>query len=116
MRAAAYSQSVWSSKTGVDAVLQTLHILSNFDISKDAVREREKDEHGHIPVDYTPWARVNDLKAKRFHFRTYENSRTRVVDLMKMNLVAKDIITISMKGDEVIQAVIPRRGVRPKST
>jgi len=29
------------------------------------------------------------------------------VDLMKMNLDAKDIVTISMKGGEVIQSITP---------
>jgi hypothetical protein len=30
-----------------------------------------------------------------------------MVDLMKMNLDANDIVSISMKGDEVIQPVHP---------
>jgi hypothetical protein len=39
--------------------------------------------------------------------RTYENSQIRMVDLMKMNLDAKDIVTISIRGDEVIKPLIP---------
>jgi len=107
VRAVAYSQSVFRSKTGDDAVLEAFHILNNFDIPKGAAREHEKDEHGNTLADYTIWTAASDLKAKRFYFRTYENSEIRVVDLTKMNLDAKNIVTISMKGDEVIKSVNP---------
>ena len=107
VRAVAFSQSVLPSATGNDAVLQAFHILNNFDIPKGAAREREKDEHGNIQADHTIWTSANDLKAKRFYFRTYENSQIRMVDLMKMNLDAKDIATISMKGEEVIKPLTP---------
>jgi choloylglycine hydrolase len=43
----------------------------------------------------------------RFYFRTYQNSQIRMVELTKMNLDAKDITTISMKGDEVIKSLTP---------
>jgi choloylglycine hydrolase len=98
---------VFQPKTGDDAVLEAFHVLNNFDIPKGAAREIEKDEHGNILADYTLWTSASDLKAKRFYFRTYENSQIRMVDLMKMNLDANDIVSISMKGDEVIQPVHP---------
>jgi len=107
VRAVAFSQSVLPSATGNDAVLQAFHILNNFDIPKGAAREREKDEHGNIQADHTIWTSANDLKTKRFYFRTYENSQIRMVDLLKMNLDAKDIATISMKGEEVIKPLTP---------
>ena len=107
VRAVAFSQSVLPSKTGIDAVLQAFHILNNFDIPKGAAREQEKDDHGNIVADYTLWTSVNDLKAKRFYFRTYQNSQIRMVDLTKMNLAAKDISKISMQGDEVIKSLTP---------
>ena len=107
VRAVAFSQSVFQSKTGDDAVLEAFHVLNQFDIPKGAAREHEKDEHGNILADYTLWTSASDLKAKRFYFRTYENSQIRMVDLMKMNLDAKDIVTISMKGEEVIKSLTP---------
>jgi choloylglycine hydrolase len=107
VRAVAFSQSALPSRTGNDAVLQAFHILNNFDIPKGAAREQEKDEHGNILADYTTWTSANDLKAKRFYFRTYESSQIRMVDLMKMNLDAKGIATISMKGEEVIKPLAP---------
>jgi choloylglycine hydrolase len=107
VRAVAFSHSVLPSMTGDDAVLQAFHILNQFDIPKGAAREHEKDQHGNILADYTIWTAASDLKAKRYYFRTYENSQIRVLDLMKMDLDAKDIVKISIKGDEVIKPLNP---------
>lgn len=107
VRAVAFSQSLLPSKTGTDAILQAFHILNNFDLPKGALREDEKDSHGNILADYTVWTSANDLKTKRFYFRTYQNSQIRMVDLTKMNLDAKDITKISMQGDEVVKSVTP---------
>src|SRR5439155_430778 len=99
VRAVAFSQSVFKPKTGNDAVLEAFHILNQFDIPKGAAREHEKDEHGNILADYTIWTAASDLKAKKYYFRTYENSQIRMVDLMKMNLDGKDMVKISMNGE-----------------
>jgi choloylglycine hydrolase len=53
------------------------------------------------------WTSAADLKTKQYFFRTYENSQIRMVDLMKMNLNGKDIVTISMKGGESIKPLTP---------
>jgi len=107
VRAAAFSQSVLPSNTGYDAVIQAFHILNNFDIPKGAARDEKRDKHGNIVADYTTWTSANDLKAKRFYFRTYDNSQIRMVDLTKMNLDAKEITTISMRGMEVVRELTP---------
>ena len=107
VRAVAFSQSVFKPKTGDDAVLEAFHVLNQFDIPKGAAREHEKDEHGNVLADYTIWTSASDLKAKRFYFRTYENSQIRMADLMKMDLDAKDITKISMKGAESIRSLNP---------
>jgi choloylglycine hydrolase len=82
-------------------------VLNNFDIPKGAAREQETDEHGNILADYTIWTSASDLQAKWFYFRTYENSQIRMIDLTKMNLDGKDIVTISMKGGGVIKPLTP---------
>jgi choloylglycine hydrolase len=107
VRAVAFSQSVLPTMTGADAVLEVFHILNNFDIPKGSTRDGQKDANGNIEADYTLWTSVTDLKTKRFYFRTYENSQIRMVDLMKMNLDGKDVVTIPMKGNEVIRSVTP---------
>lgn len=107
VRAVAYSTSVLPAKTGDEAVLQAFHILNNFDIPKGSLREDQKDAHGNVIADYTLWTSASDLKARRFYFRTHENSQIRSIDLMKMPLDAKSISTISMKGPEVIRSLNP---------
>ncbi|HEY1779992.1 MAG TPA: choloylglycine hydrolase family protein [Roseiarcus sp.] len=107
VRAVAFSQSVLEPKTGDEAVLTAFHILNNFDIPKGSAREAEKDEHGNILADYTLWTAASDLKTKRYYFRTYEDSRIRMVDLMKMDLNAKDLVAFSMHGEEAIQQLNP---------
>jgi choloylglycine hydrolase len=109
VRAVAFSQSVqpYLIETGDDTVLQVFHILNQFDIPKGPAREHQKDEHGNFLADYTLWTVASNLKDKRYFFRTYENSQIRSVDLMKMNLDAKDITTFSMKGGEVIKSLNP---------
>jgi choloylglycine hydrolase len=106
VRAVAFSQSILPSATGSDAVLEAFHILNQFDIPKGAARDREKDAHGNTLADYTLWTAASDLKAMRYYFRTYDNSQIRVVDLMKMNLDAKDIVKMSITGTEVIKPLI----------
>ena len=101
------SQSVFRSKTGHDTILEAFHILNQFDIPKGAAREHQKDEHGNVLADYTIWTAASDLKAKQYYLRTYENSQIRMVDLMKMNIDGKDIVKISIQGDEVIKPLNP---------
>ena len=105
VRAVAFSVSVLPSKTGDDAVLELFHILNNFDIPKGSTRQT--DAHGNVEADYTLWTSACDLKAMKFYFRTYDNSQIKMVDLTKMNVGGKDIVTIPMKGQEVIQSVTP---------
>jgi choloylglycine hydrolase len=100
VRAAIYSASVLPSTTGDEAVQQAFHVLNQFDIPKGAARDHEKDEHGNVVADYTIWTSANDLKAKRFFIRTYDNSQIRSIDLMTQDLDAKDIVTYSIKGKE----------------
>src|SRR3984893_7212460 len=107
VRAVAFSQSVLPSKTGNGAVLEAFHILNQFDIPKGASREHEKDAHGNVLADYTLWTSASDLKTKRYYFRTYDNSQIRMLDLMKMDLDAKDIVKMSIKGEEVIKPLNP---------
>ena len=107
VRAVAFSQSAFPTKTGDDSVLEAFHILNQFDIPKGAARDNEKDSHGNIVADYTLWTAASDLTARRYYFRTYQNSQIRMVDLNKMNPAAKEIVTMPMKGGEVIQSVAP---------
>jgi choloylglycine hydrolase len=103
VRAVAYSQSVLPSATGDAAVLTAFHILNQFDIPKGSARDGAKDANGNIIADYTLWTSATDTRTKRYYFRTFQSSQIRMVDLMKANLDAPGIVTISMQGDEVIK-------------
>lgn len=102
IRAVAFSQSALPVATAHEGVLQAFHILNQFDIPKGAARGVE---HGREVADYTLWTGVSDLKNLRYYFRTFENSRIRMIDLKKMAPDAKDIKTIPMAGNEVIEDV-----------
>src|ERR1700674_3433169 len=107
VRAVAFSHSVLPSKTGHDAILEAFHVLNQFDIPKGAAREHEKDAHGNVLADYTLWTSASNLKTKRYYFRTYDNSQIRMLDLLKMDLDAKDIVKMSINGEEVIKPLNP---------
>lgn len=107
VRAVAFSHSIVPTLNGRDSVIQAFHILNNFDIPKGSAREAYKDKHGNIIADFTTWTSASDLKAKKFYFRTYNNSQIRMVDLNKMNLNAKKIVTIPMASQEAIKELRP---------
>jgi choloylglycine hydrolase len=100
IRAVAFSQSALPVATAHEGVLQAFHILNQFDIPKGAARGVD---NGKVMADYTLWTSASDLKNHRYYFRTFDNSRIRMIDLEKMNLDAKEIKTISMAGKEVIE-------------
>lgn len=102
VRAVAFTQSALPVATAHDGVLQAFHILNQFDIPKGASRDGEQ---GKTAVDTTLWTAASDLTNARYYFRTFDNSRIRMVDLKKMDLDAKEVKTIPMTGPEVIEDV-----------
>lgn len=102
VRAVAFSKTALPVEHAKEGVLQAFHILNQFDIPKGAAQGLE---HGQEVYDYTLWTSASDLKNLRFYFRTYDNSRIRAVDMKTLDLDAKEIRTISMKGEEQIDDV-----------
>jgi len=102
VRAVAFSKSAVPVETARDGVLQAFHILNQFDIPKGAARGLE---HGKEVADYTLWTSAADLKNLRYYFRTFDNSRIRMIDLKAVDFDAKEIRTISIKGEEQIEDV-----------
>lgn len=100
VRAVAFSKSALPAETARDGVLQTFHILNQFDIPKGAARGSE---HGKPVADYTLWIAASDLKNLRYYYRTHQNSRIRMIDLKAADLGAADVKTISIGGDEQIE-------------
>ena len=84
-----------------DTVSQLFHILNSFDIPKGAIREKT----GEITQeDYTQWTTAQDLRNRNYYFKTENNSRIRVVHLLKCNLDAKEIAGLKMEtpGEDVL--------------
>jgi choloylglycine hydrolase len=102
VRAVAFSRTALPVATAREGVLQAFHILNQFDIPKGAARGTE---HGSVVADYTLWTSAADLKYLRYYFRTYDNSRVRMIDLKAVDFDAKGIRTISTQGEEQIEDV-----------
>jgi choloylglycine hydrolase len=100
IRAVAFSQAALPVATAHEGVLQAFHLLNQFDIPKGVARGVD---HGRKVADFTLWTSASDLTNHHYYFRTYANSRIRMIDLEKVDLDAKDVKTISMSGDEVIE-------------
>jgi choloylglycine hydrolase len=102
VRAVAFSKSALPVDTAREGVLQAFHVLNQFDIPKGAARGTE---HGKEVADYTLWTSAADLKNLRYYFRTYDNSKIRMIDLKSADLDAKEIKTLSIQGKEEIEDV-----------
>jgi choloylglycine hydrolase len=102
VRAVAFSKTAAPVENARAGVLQAFHILNQFDIPRGAVRGVE---NGKEVAEYTLWTSASDLKNLRYYFRTYDNSRIRMVDLKAQQLDAREIKTIPMAGEEQIEDV-----------
>jgi choloylglycine hydrolase len=87
-------------------VLQAFHILNQFDVPKGAARGLE---HGQEVADYTLWTSAADLKNHRYYFRTFDNSRIRMIDLNAVDFDAREIRTIAMTGEEQIEDLTKKK-------
>lgn len=102
VRATAFSKSAVAVDDARAGVLQAFHLLNQFDIPKGSTREAD---HGQSIAEYTIWTSAADLKNLRYHFRTYENSAIRMVDLKRFDLDAKQTTVIPMSGEERIEDI-----------
>ena len=102
VRAVAFSQSVLPCKPATKRSCRR-STSSTISTSPKALHAGATKTRRQYRCRYTLWTSASDLKAKRFDFRSYENSQVRMVDLTKQKLDGKDIVTWSMKGDEVVK-------------
>jgi choloylglycine hydrolase len=102
VRAVAFSKSALPVASAKEGVLQAFHILNQFDIPKGSARGIDQ---GKEVSDYTLWTSAADLKNLRYYFRTFDNSRIRMVDMKAVDLDATEIRTVMMKGEEQIEDV-----------
>jgi len=104
VRAVALSHSALPGDTGPDAIEQAFHILDNFDIPLGTVRSPGDKQ---VEDEITEWTTASDTKARRFYFHTHGNRRVRAIDLTKMNLAGKEIVTLPMDQQADVQDLTP---------
>ncbi len=85
VRAAVYSVATPPSETLDEGVLQTFRVLHQFDIPLGASMQAQPDSAGNPVYDYTLWSSVSDLTRRRYYYRTFDNSRIRMIDLTKLD-------------------------------
>lgn len=102
VQAAIFSITATPSETADEAVLQTFHILNQFDIPVGIAREKEGDV---IHTDYTMITCVRDPQALKFYFKTYDDQTIRMVDLNKFDLKGKTILRTSIVGRQPVEDV-----------
>lgn len=92
VQAAFFSWATPAAQSAREAVLQTFHLLNQFDIPLGASQRRGADQEGNPIFDTTLWSTVSDLSNCRYYFRTYKNSRIKMLDLN----------TVDFRGDRVV--------------
>lgn len=102
VRAALFSVSAIPVANASAAVLQTFHILNQFDIPVGAVRSMRNNQ---IDAEYTLATTVKDPQNLRYYFRTYDDQTIKVINLKAFDLDAKQIKTISMGGTQPVVEV-----------
>ncbi len=99
VRAVAYSQSAQIAKTEKEAIDTAFHILNLFDIPKGVIKDGSTGAH---VTDFTQWTSLSDTKNKRFYFHTYGNRQVNMIDLLKLNLTAKDLLFWPMESQQEV--------------
>lgn len=97
VRAVFFSQTSVPSANANDTVFQLFHILNQFDIPKGSVRGSSE---GQKDVDYTTWTSVNNLKERKFYYRTYFNPEIKMVDLNKVDFSQNKITRTPMTRED----------------
>ena len=100
IKAVVYSQCAPLIANVFELVLQAFHILNQFDIPRGAVRSTERDF-----FTYTHWTSAINLSEKKYYFRTYENQRIRMVNLMEYDLDSENIAWYCLNEFEDVENI-----------
>lgn len=101
VRAAIFEVASIPSKNAEEAILQTFHVLNQFDIPVGVARSNGG-ENGVVHTDYTMITCARDPQALKYYFRTYEDQTIKVVDLKKFDLDAKEVKRAATNGTQPI--------------
>jgi choloylglycine hydrolase len=96
VRAVSFTQATPPIDSELEGIKSAFHILNNFDIPKGIAI----DAQGYS--DYTLWTNAIDTKNRILYYRPYDNFQLQKIDLMQMDLNAKEPLMISMDYKEEI--------------
>ncbi len=99
IRAAVFSSSAVPVDNADQAVLQTFHILNQFDIPVGAVREKNNDK---INNEFTLATTVKDPNHLKYYMKTFDDQAIKVMDLRTFNLDGKELQIIPVNGKQSI--------------
>lgn len=93
VRAYFFQQTAPQLASGDATVMQTFHILNNFDIPIGL--EFKKPDIPDVP-SATQWTVVNDLKSRKLYYRTMFNSHIRCIDLEEIDFDGIPFIAVDL--------------------
>lgn len=91
IRATAYVLTAAKVPSGMESVRLAEHIINNFDIPKGWLRAPD------MPLEYTQWSTIADLKNGRYYVKTYDDPVLRHASFDDFDLDATDLVTIKMQ-------------------
>lgn len=97
VRAAVFTYTAFASANAEEAVLQTFHLLNQFDLPLGLIREEDQ---GTMHADFTSITCVRDPQSLKYYYKTYDDQTIRMVDLKQFDLEAKKIKTLKTQGKQ----------------
>jgi choloylglycine hydrolase len=93
IRASILSSLISPTQNASDTVLETFHLLNQFDIPVGAAGTVNKSN-----PEYTIATTVKDTKNLKYYFKTYDDQSIKVIDFSKLDTNAKTLKSIPMTG------------------
>lgn len=92
IKAAFFSKWATEQKTAEETVRLGFHVLNTFDIFQGIIKETSKQNPAKVKnSDTTEWVIVHDRTNLRTYFRSYNSLRIQMVDLKKIDFLAKEL-------------------------
>jgi len=99
VRATFLSQAILQASDAAQARDNAFRVLDSFMIAKGVVGEQEK---GVMEYEYTQWTTASDLKNKHYYFHTYEDRALHKIDVMQLDVQAKEPLMLPMSVKQTI--------------
>ena len=103
-----YLNTLKTPENRVEAVIDSFHILNNFDIPIGL--EYSSEHKKHIPQGLrsaTQWTTASDLSDRIFYYRTMDNGQIRKLDLKKIDFskIEYKALDLDQKKEENIKEI-----------